>query len=317
MAATTAPARERVPLKNRQPISRTTIHGWPSVIFGLPFAGIGTFFFLMGLGKVEVDPAKVHAPLWIISVFGLMFLLAGLSFIWHGMDGLRRKTRIKNVKTTRVASPWLWDYEWQALGISDNKLKKVLHGFIMLVVVGTFLAPFHWWAFVSDEGHLMVKLMVIFFDLVFGLGGGYYFLNNLALYLKYGNSRLRFANFPFYLGDKLSVILVGLPSEINQLQLDLRFVEEKYETRQRGNKKESRVVCYQLFHEARTLKGREVAPSGKLSLEWDLPDDPEFTSNLSQRPAHFWELEVKADTPGVDYHSRFLLPVYSKSRPGA
>jgi len=317
MAATASPARERVPLKNRQPISRTTIHGWPSVIFGLPFAGIGAFFFLMGLGKVEVDPAKVHAPLWIISVFGLMFLLAGLSFIWHGMDGLRRKTRIKNAKTTRAASPWLWDYEWQALGISDNKLKKVLHGFIMLVVVGTFLAPFHWWAFVSDEGHLMVKLMVIFFDLVFGLGGGYYFLNNLALYLKYGNSRLRFANFPFYLGDKLSVILVGLPSEINQLQLDLRFVEEKYETRQRGNKKESRVVCYQLFHEARTLKGREVAPSSKLSLEWDLPDEPEFTSNLSQRPARFWELEVKADTPGVDYHSQFLLPVYSKSRPRA
>ena len=60
------------------------------------------------------------------------------------------------------------------------------------------------------------------------------------------------------------------------------------------------MVCYQLHHEARTLKGREVAPSGKLSLEWDLPREQEFTSTLSQRPARFWELEVKADTPGVD-----------------
>ncbi len=311
MTATASPARERVQLNNRQPVSRTTIHGWPSFFFGLPFAGMGTFILLMGLGKIEVDPGKVHAPMWIIALFGLLFVLAGLSFIWHGLGGVRRKAKIKIVKTTRASSPWLWDYEWQALGISDNKLKKVMHGLIMLIVVGAFLAPFHWWAFVSDEGSFMVKAMVVFFDLVFGLGGGYYFLNNLALFLKYGNSRLRFSSFPFLLGDTLSVVLVGLPSEINLLQLDLRFIEEQYETRGSGRNKESRVVCYQLYHEERTLKGREVASSGKLSLEWDLPNEPEMTSTLSQRPARFWELEVKADTPGVDYHSRFLLPVYA------
>ena len=272
---------------------------------------MGTFILLMGLGKIEVDPGKVHAPMWIIALFGLLFVLAGLSFIWHGLGGVRRKAKIKIVKTTRASSPWLWDYEWQALGISDNKLKKVMHGLIMLIVVGAFLAPFHWWAFVSDEGSFMVKAMVVFFDLVFGLGGGYYFLNNLALFLKYGNSRLRFSSFPFLLGDTLSVVLVGLPSEINQLQLDLRFIEEQYETRGSGRNKESRVVCYQLYHEERILKGREVASSGKLSLEWGLPNEPEMTSTLSQRPARFWELEVKADTPGVDYHSRFLLPVYA------
>ncbi len=311
MTATASPARERVQLNNRQPVSRTTIHGWPSFFFGLPFAGMGTFILLMGLGKIEVDPGKVHAPMWIIALFGLLFVLAGLSFIWHGLGGVRRKAKIKIVKTTRAPSPWLWDYEWQALGISDNKLKKVMHGLIMLIVVGAFLAPFHWWAFVSDEGSIMVKAMVVFFDLVFGLGGGYYFLNNLALFLKYGNSRLRFSSFPFLLGDTLSVVLVGLPSEINQLQLDLRFIEEQYETRGSGRNKESRVVCYQLYHEERILKGREVASSGKLSLEWGLPNEPEMTSTLSQRPARFWELEVKADTPGVDYHSRFLLPVYA------
>jgi len=313
MSFTTSPAPELVQLNGRQPVSRTTIHGWPSFFLGLPFAGMGTFILLMGLGKIEVDPGKVHAPMWIIALFGLLFVLAGLSFIWHGLDGVRRKAKIKIVKTTRASSPWLWDYAWQTLGISDNKLKKVMHGLIMLIVVGAFLAPFHWWAFASGEGPLMVKIMVVFFDLVFGLGGGYYFFHNLALFLKYGNTRLRFSSFPFFLGDKLSVLLVDLPAEINQLQLDLRFIEEKYETRQRGNSKESRVVCYQLYHEARILRGREVAASGKLSLEWNLPHEKDLTTTLSQRPARFWELEVKADTPGVDYHSRFLLPVYARA----
>jgi hypothetical protein len=50
----------------------------------------------------------------------------------------------------------------------------------------------------------MVKIKVVFFDLAFGLGGGYYFSHNLALFLKYGNGRLRISSFPFLLGDKLS-----------------------------------------------------------------------------------------------------------------
>lgn len=313
MTATASPTRERIELRGRQPVSRTTIHGWPSVIFGSPFAGMGTFIFLMGLGKVEVDPGTVHAPLWVIAVCGLMFLLAGLFLIWHGLDGIWRNARIRKVQRTRSSSPWLWDYPWQALGISDNKLKKVMHSLIFLFVVGAFLAPFHWWAFLSKEGPLMVKVIVVIFDLVFGLCGGYYFLNSLGLYLKYGNSRLRFESFPFFLGDILSVTLVKLPSEINQLQLDLRFIEERYEMRGSGDNRSQKVICYQLYHEGRILQGSEVTSSGKLSLEWDLPGDQEMTSTLSQRPALFWELEVKADTPGVDYHSCFLLPVYARA----
>ena len=312
MTATASPARERIPLSGRQPISRTTIHGWPSVLFGLPFAGAGTFIVLMGLGKVEVDPSKIHAPMWVITAAGSMFLLAGLWMIWHGLDGVRLKAKIDNVRATQISSPWLWDYEWQALGISDNKLKKVVHAVLMLITFGVFLAPFHWWAFISKDGTLMVKGIVVFFYLIVGLVGGHFLFKNLAIYLKYGNSRLRFSNFPFFLGDNLAVVLMGLPSEINQLHLDLRFIEEKYETYQRGQERESKVVCYQLYHEERTLEGGEVGPSDKLSLEWELPDDPEFASALSERPARFWELEVKAETPGVDYHSRFLLPIYAR-----
>lgn len=304
---------ERVEIKNGRKVSRTTIHGWPSLVFGLPFAGVGVFVLLLWSGQIEMDPGKVHAPLWVIGVFGLMFLLAGLSLMWHGVDGIRRKAKIKSLKATRAGSPWLWDYEWQALGITDNKFKKVIHALVMLIVMGTFLAPFNWWAFASGEGGTMVTLMVGFFDLVFGLAGGYYFFHNLTLYMKFGNSRLRFSDFPFFLGDKLKVKLVDLPREIDHLQLDLRFIEEQYEYRGSGKNRSQQVVCYQLFHEERTVPGNAVSPSGFLAVEWLLPTEPEITSTLSERPARFWELEVKADTPGVDYHSRFLLPIYARS----
>lgn len=304
---------ERVELKGRTPVSRTTIHGWPSIIFGFPFAGAGGFILMIAIEWVRVPPSSVHAPLWVIGVFGTMFLLAGLSFIWHGGQGLRRRAQIADAKRGRVASPWLWDYEWQALGISDNKFNKVIHALVMIAVFSAFLAPFHWWAFVSDDGDMFVKVFVIVFDLICGFGCGYYLISNSALYLKYGNSRLKFSSFPFYLGEEIAVVLDGLPAPIKQMQVDLRFIEEKYETRRRGRKRESVVVCYQLFHESRIFKGNAVSPSGTFALRMPLPDEPEFTTTLSQRPARFWELEVKADTPGVDYHSRFLLPVYEKA----
>jgi hypothetical protein len=47
-------------------------------------------------------------------------------------------------------------------------------------------------------------------------------------------------------------------------------------------------------------------------MEWPLPNDAELSTQLNGRPAKFWELEVKAKTPGVDYHERFLLPIYAK-----
>ena len=313
MTATASPALQNEELKGRQPVSRTTIHGWPSVIFGLPFSAVGVFILLLWSEKIEMSSSQTDAPMWILGVIGLFFFLAGLSFVWHGLDGVRRKSRLKEAKKKMASSPWLWDYQWQAMGISENKMKEVLRTLLIAVVFAVFMAPFHWFVYFSkdaDRVPIWVNGVIGVFDLVvLALIARFFYL--LVQYFKYGNSRLRFGNFPFYLGDKLSVVLVGMPSQVNEVKMDLRFVEERYEIRGSGKNRSQRVICYQRYHENRTLKGKDISSSRSLSLEWDLPDEPELTSSLSQRPARFWELEVKADTPGVDYHSRFLLPVYA------
>ena len=35
-------------------------------------------------------------------------------------------------------------------------------------------------------------------------------------------------------------------------------------------------------------------------------------TRLSDRPPRYWELEVAANTPGLDLQARFLLPVYAE-----
>ena len=68
-----------------------------------PVTGIlmGGFFLLAGLlllfvaaGWVEMDPAKIHAPGWVIGVCGGMFALAGVGILYHGiLNGLARGSR--------------------------------------------------------------------------------------------------------------------------------------------------------------------------------------------------------------------------------
>ncbi len=299
-------------LKSHPGISRTTIHGWPSFFLGSPFLAVGIVIGCLYFGVIEYSPKSLHAPGWVLGVFGFMFFLAGASFMGHGLVGVWQKARLEDAKRKRTASPWLWDYPWHALGISENKLKEALHSIFLLVVFCVFLAPFNWWAFFSNQSVFFLKFIVCFFNLICGLGVGINFYKKWALYLKYGNSRLQFQEFPFFLGNKIRVSLIGLPANAEQVECHLRCIEERYEIRGSGRNRSSKVVCYEKFSDTKTIHGSMVRNQEKFFLQWILPHDKNLKTVLSQRPAIFWELEVKAETPGVNYHSRFLVPVYAK-----
>ena len=302
----------RSEIKGAEAQSGTTIHGWGSVVFGIPFLIAGVFIFLISVGIIPVDKKDIHAPLWVLSACGAMFGLPGAWLLVHGARGLSRKTRLNEGKKIRPEMPWLWDYDWEPLGISENKVKKVLGAFVAALFLLLFLSPFNWWAFFSGQGEFLLYLVVGLFDSIalVVLGNAFYKLFQL---LKYGDSRLRFGDFPFYLGQTAQMTLEGLPADMNKLKLELRCVEEAYETRGSGKNRSQQVVCYRRYGEERNLDPSEFPQNGSLKMEWELPEDTELSSRLSERPALFWEIEIEAATPGIDYHSRFLLPVYAKN----
>jgi len=302
---------ERVRLGQHHPVSQTTIHGWPSVWFGIPFAGIGGFVMGIGLGIVPVKASSVHAPMWVIGVAGLAFFGAGMSLIVHGLKGVKRKAKMDEGKRNAPNSPWLWDYTWEKSGAAGNKLAEVRRYFIGALAFAVFISIFNWVAFyLEDDVPVWVKGVVVFFDLIILLVL-YEAFRKLAQYLKYGDSQLRFKTFPFTLGEKMIVSLQGAPTQFDIMKINLRFVEENYETHGTGKNRSQRVVCYQVYGEEKILRSHD-AGKPQIYMEWVLPDDPNLTSALSERPARFWELEVKAETPGVDYETRFLVPVYAR-----
>jgi hypothetical protein len=49
-----------------------------------------------------------------------------------------------------------------------------------------------------------------------------------------------------------------------------------------------------------------------MELKFKLPEKG-FETRLSERPPRYWELEVLAETPGIDFNAFFFLPVYKAS----
>ena len=311
MQETSGTWEEPVRLGKHHPVSRTTVHGWASLLFSLPFLAAGIGITLIYTGHFSVPAKDIHAPMWVIGVVGAMFFLAGVFLLFHGIDGVKRKRRLKKGKYMAPRHPWLWDYAWEPLGISENKRKEVINAFVAMVVFILFLSPFNWWAFYSGEiTPIWLKGVVIVFDLII-LFVAYNFLRKLSQYLKYGDSRLRFKEFPFILGNQMVVSLHGAPPQFDVMRMNLRFIEEAYEESGSGRNRSQDVVCYQVYGEEKVLRSHDAGAS-KIVMAWQLPEDSEFTTQLSVRPAKFWELEIKAETPGVDYESRFLLPIYAK-----
>ena len=177
------------------------------------------------------------------------------------------------------------------------------------LLLGVFMVPFNWWAW-SGGGPWPVLVFVGLGDLiVFAVLLS--FLYRLLQHLKYGRTRLSFAQFPYAPGGRL---LVGLsPNRFTQLDVTLRFVTEAFVARGTGRHRsvvhESRAAWAERHTVVANPTQREV------ELDFALPDQPGWVNRLAADPGiQYWELLVEARRPGIDFRTTFPLPVYDADR---
>ena len=185
-----------------------------------------------------------------------------------------------------------------------------------MAFMAALLAPFNYFAFYEPPADMptWAKLLVGFFDLILVLvvvG----IVTTLVQQAKYGRARLAFRSFPFFLGDTLSARL-GSSRPIGQfkkLTLTLRCIEERTETSHSAGKTTIRTVCDHLWSDEVTLEGGAVREGNEVPVSFDLPSG-DYGTRLAEAPARYWELAVVADTPGLDFTAKFLVPVYGPDR---
>ena len=306
-------------LPNYPSISHTTVGGWAVLVIGALGIGVCTMCVLIWQGVIVT---KANAPLWVIGVAGGVFGLCGLAMVIYGIGDLRRQSRKKLAAQTHPSEPWRGDYDWTPAGSlrgmssRDSRLWwKHLIGPVVVIMMATISnwitidewgQGFHSWflAFMSVVMNLVVLI-------VLGL-----FIRRVVMWLRYGSPRIVFDRVPIRPGDTFNARLMtrGL-GHAQRIEMSLREVNEEYIKRrtQHSQRPKEIVKCAELrvFSVVVDDVRSQLAGDGTLAVGFEVPSDA-ASNALSDRPARFWDLEVRGVMRGVDFVHRFAVPVYAQ-----
>jgi hypothetical protein len=277
-------------------------------LLGLPFAGIGVWLTLVGLKIAPANPSNVHAPYFVLTAVGLVFASLGL-FLWStAWRRFRGKRRRAFAIAHHVNEPALQDFDWDPCGFRSHCWTGSAQLFAFAGYLTVFFLPFNWWAW-GDKGPLMVKAGVCLFDLILVLFC-WQTLLSLCRAIRYGNSRIEFARFPYRMIESIVVHWLTPPGirRTNKGTFTLRCVKEWTETGSgRGS---TRIVHEEQWSGTWSLEAPEDFPQGK-NIDFEFQPVPSLPATcLSGPEIFFWEFEVKLSVPGPDFEETYLVPVY-------
>jgi len=293
------------------------ITSWSGIAFGGVFVAAGTAITLMGTRVLEVDPASVHAPYWLLTVAGAFFAGGGL-WIWSMAWRQLAANRARVEATRRYPNePALTDYHWHPDGYQVSEWPGLAKAAGWAMGMTVFLSIFNYWAFVA-HGPWMVKGGVGLFDFA-ALCMWFQAARQLGRALKFGHTRVAFTSFPFRPPNP--VVLRWQPSKgivrVNKGTFTLRCVAEWWERYGSGENQNNTLVHEEIWSAKWILdQPRNLHPRDDVELRYELPLDAKPT-NLSTGKLIFWELEVKLDLPGLDFNETYLVPVYGPAQTAA
>jgi hypothetical protein len=301
----------RCRLRNHERISKTTgLNRAGGLVFGLVFVALGMFIALLGLGGIPADPSYFHAPRSVITAAGFSFVAGGAT-IWRMVYQEQRLNQRRQVLAKRHPySVAFTDYPWDPTGITKSPWPPVLYLLGVVIYMTILLVTLNWWAWFSDRGLIMVKMITVLFDTIL-LTMAFFLIRRVLIALKYGVSRLEYPTFPVVIGRPVE--LTWFPparlKNIRKIIFVLRCVEERCEGDRNGEFSE--LIHEQLWAATRMTKGPVLCSSAyPVSLSFDLSLTAIGTNLADKLRITFWELEVIADAAGLNYQERYLVPIY-------
>jgi hypothetical protein len=292
-------------LRNDRAHNLFPYQGWAILCMGL----LGFYFVYKIFGKYVGGTNGLEIDLGIFSLLSGLLLFSFYSF-YLGFKTVYFEGKLWKRGKDQLDRPWEWDYAWNTDGISGGKKRTLIFYSIanfMGVAFFTLLACIFLSA--RELGPKSVGLAMAGLAIVCI----FYLLKIIVSFFlqtkKYGKSKIVFKSFPFLLGESLSITLQNLPLNdiVDQIELNLRFIKEDFSY---GNF----VVCHQYYLDKKFFTAKDFNQGKDLQVEWNFPDDPEMTTQLSHRPAKYWQLEVKGQTSNGEYLDWFLLPIYSNAQ---
>lgn len=284
----------------------------------------GVLFLLLGalaavsaadlLPLAELIPGRARP--WVMGSGAVSASLLGLWLVGAELVGKWRRSRSAPPRRGPV-EPWREDHPWDPRWAEDELSEKIGSGGLGHFLTLGFFTPIFVLGVLGSDGDGCIVAILVVIAVVY-LGSFFSWLYRLLRRLKYGAPRLRLGTCPFVLGRKMDVLVTNVRglATARKIAAILRCVEERDEEVKSGGRTTTKRETFALwtaraeFPEPRkALRQRRDLP-----LAFDLPQDPGLATQLSSERPRYWELDVEGDAPGIDFHARFLVPVYADPR---
>lgn len=280
--------------------------------FGFIFVVVGTFFILYNLGIFPGDPLKINGPNWLVAFFGGMFLTGGM-VVWIVLfkeykEVKRRKAITAQYSQTEI----LKDYPWNPRGTTKSPWQPARRSFFTTLLFFIFLIPFNWLVWGTMDSGMMFKIIVSIFDIILILTT-FEMVKQILAALKYGSSRVEYKTFPFLTGNRIT--LNWLPpsglGNTSQITFILRCVEEWRESQGRGDSQTIAIIHEQLWAVTKKTVDQLFCQHNRpIILSFEIPEEVPGSNLSDERKITFWELDVCAETSGIDFQECYLVPIY-------
>lgn len=297
-----------------RPYSRSTAGkgGIGFILFGCFSAAMGSIPILAVAGVINSNSMDKNAPDWVIYCVGGIFVLVSLWLIILGLQAMSRESRRKRIQRTHPDQPWRLDCDWDERRADDDGAKRVRGAWFGVFFFAIFLAPFNGVAFMDKGAPLFVRGIIGFFDLIF-LFVVSYAVHQLLQRMKYGRSFVRYESFPMNLGERATFHFSNARGigDFENFEATLRCIQERVIVTGSGKNRSRKTVYDQIYADAIKVEegGHHRGGNRELEFTFELPKG-DYSTRLAIPEPRYWELEILAKTPGVDYCARFLLPVY-------
>jgi hypothetical protein len=279
------------------------------VLFLLPFASVGAYTAVMAVQRAS---ARNWSESLFFALFAVTFGGVGFGGIAAAIAGRRKLKAQAALEAAHPKSPWLWRSDWASGRIVDSSRATMFTAWIFAAFWNLISFPS---AFLGVRAAIYEGKPAAFLALLFPLVGTgliVWAIRSTLRYRKYGVSRLELSTIPGVIGRSLAGV-VRAPAAMQPddgFQLTLSCVRRV--TRRSG--KNSSTTETILWQEERRVRGQPSrtadAMETHIPVAIRLPADAEPCDNSNPNNRVVWRLQLSANVPGVDYESRFEVPVF-------
>lgn len=205
--------------------------------------------------------------------------------------------------------PWKWKKEWRGPAIAADGKSGAVAMWVFAILWNAISSPGVWFYF-QERNPQPAMLLVFLFPLV-GLGLLWGAIYQTIRWRKYGRTRFVPSSLPGVIGGYLGGV-IEVPARVVP-EADARLTLKCVRRETRGNGKNRSTTEHVLWErEERIAREKWVSGFGgtRIPVLFYIPAGCVASDDSDSNNEVVWRLQAEAAVPGVDFATRFVVPVF-------